>query len=241
MGIIRFVSTITAFLLLTGFGNSEIDNNSDSYTELRHNMVEYQIIGRGITDKNVLKALQTIPRHHFIPKNYINQAYNDHAVPISFGQTISQPYIVAFMTELLDVNKEDKILEIGTGSGYQAAVLSELTDNVFTMEVIKELAEQASERFSRLGFAKIKTMEGDGYYGWEEEAPFDKIIVTAAAGHVPPDLINQLKPGGIIVIPIGKQFSTQYLTVIRKDTNNILTSEKVLPVRFVPFIGQAQE
>ena len=229
------------FLLISGFGSPDLFNKSDTYSDLRLEMVERQIISRGISDRKVLSALKTVPRDLFVPEIYIDQAYADHAVPIGFGQTISQPYIVAFMTELLAVEKGDRILEIGTGSGYQAAVLSELTDHVYTIEIIKELARSAADRFKSFGYKSIESKEGDGYYGWPEEAPFDKIIVTAAAGHVPPDLIKQLKPGGMIVIPIGRQFSTQYLTVIRKDSEGNLTGEPVLPVRFVPFTGKVQE
>ena len=215
-------------------------NDSDIYSELRNYMVERQIISRGVIEKKVLNALRKVPRHLFVPEEYKQLAYEDHPVPIGYGQTVSQPYIVAFMTELLSVDINDKVLEIGTGSGYQAAVLSQLTRSVYTIEIIDELAASAEERLKSLGYNSIEIKNGDGYYGWAEKAPFDKIIVTAAAGHVPPELIKQLKPGGMIVIPIGRQFSIQYLTIIRKDLNKVLSAEQILPVRFVPFVGHAE-
>jgi len=203
-------------------------------------MVRIQIENRGIRDSRVLQAMRDVPRHLFVPEGLRRHAYNDHALPIGYGQTISQPYIVALMTHLLDVKEGDRILEIGTGSGYQAAVLSELTGEVYTLEIIDELAAAAAVRFTDLGYPTITSKQGDGYYGWEEEAPFDGIIVTAAAGHVPPDLIEQLKPGGVMVIPIGRQFEVQYLTVIEKKRNGTLLSRQILPVQFVPFTGRAQ-
>ena len=234
------ILTLLFFLLLSGFGSPDLINESDIYTELRTSMVEKQILARGVSDIRILEVMGTVPRHLFVSEEYIQQSYADHPLPIGYGQTISQPYIVAFMTEILSVESGDRILEIGTGSGYQAAVLSMLTDHVYTMEIIDELALEAEKRLAELGFDSIEIKKGDGYFGWPEKAPFDKIIVTAAAGHVPPDLIEQLNPGGMILIPIGRPFSVQYLTVIRKDLQGIMSAERILPVRFVPFTGQAE-
>ena len=236
-----FIVSLFFILLLTGFGSNDNLKDSDLYSSLRIDMVERQIISRGVSDPQVLEAMKSVPRHLFVPPEDRQMAYEDHPLPIGFGQTISQPYIVAFMTELMQIEKGDKVLEIGTGSGYQAAVLSALTDDVYTIEIVNELAESADNRLKSLGYNSIEVKNDDGYYGWSEKAPFDKIIVTAAAGHVPPELIKQLSPGGMIVIPIGKQFSVQYLTIISKDTSGTLSAERILPVRFVPFVGQAQK
>ena len=236
-----FFTSLIIFFLFSGFGIPDQPESSDLYSELRNNMVDRQIISRGISDKSVLHALRTVPRHLFVPETDIQQSYADHAVPIGYGQTISQPYIVAIMTELLKVESDDRVLEIGTGSGYQAAVLSMITEHVYTVEIIEELAESSGNLFKRLGYTSIELKTGDGYYGWAEKAPFDKIIVTAAAGHVPPDLIRQLKPGGIMLIPIGRQYAVQFLTVIKEDIQGKLTGEQILPVRFVPFVGQAEK
>jgi len=237
----RFSAYLFFFLLTSGSGVGDFTGDPEIYSDLRNEMVETQIVSRGITTKGVVLAMRSVPRHLFVPEEYKQRAYGDHALPIGFGQTISQPLIVALMTELLQVEEGDKILEIGTGSGYQAAVLSLLTDHVYTMEIIAELAQSALDRLNSLNFDSVEVRQGDGYYGWQEKAPFDKIIVTAAAGHVPPPLINQLKPGGLIIIPIGRQFEVQYLTIIRKDNEGGLSSRQVLPVRFVPFVGQAEK
>jgi protein-L-isoaspartate(D-aspartate) O-methyltransferase len=204
-------------------------------------MVEEQIARRGVRDERVLAALRTVPRHLFVPESLSADAYQDSPLPIGHGQTISQPYIVAFMTEALEMRPGDRVLEVGTGSGYQAAVLAELTDRVFTVEILEPLARQAEERLKRLGYASVRVRHGDGYYGWEEEAPFDRIIVTAAAGHVPPPLVRQLKPGGRIVIPIGGVYEVQTLMLVEKDADGRIGSRQLLPVRFVPMTGAARE
>lgn len=212
----------------------------DSTIKQRTEMVKTQIEARGVSNPDVLSAMREVRRDLFVPEDLRSFAYADRPLPIGFGQTISQPYIVALMTELLDVDPGEKILEIGTGSGYQAAVLSHLTDQVFTIEIIKELSLAAGKRFTEFGYEKIMWKNGDGYYGWEGEF-FDGIIVTAAAGHVPPPLIQQLNPGGRIVIPVGSIFQVQYLTLIIKDADGSVSSIPVIPVRFVPFTGAAME
>ncbi|MBI9106403.1 MAG: protein-L-isoaspartate(D-aspartate) O-methyltransferase [Spirochaetales bacterium] len=212
------------------------DDNKDPAQE----MVSSQIEARGVTDLRVLSAMLKVSREDFVPEEYRSFSYADRPLPIGFGQTISQPYIVALMTELLELEEGEKVLEIGTGSGYQAAVLSRLTDEVFTIEIIGELSAAAGKRFSELGYHNIRWKTGDGYYGWAGET-FDGIIVTAAAGHVPPPLIRQLKVGGRMVIPIGGRFQPQVLTLIIKDENHTVTAVPVLPVAFVPFTGEPME
>ncbi|MEX0994210.1 MAG: protein-L-isoaspartate(D-aspartate) O-methyltransferase [Balneolaceae bacterium] len=208
--------------------------------EERHQLADV-IEGQGVTDQDVLDAIRYVPRHLFVPEPMRNQAYRNNPLPIGHGQTISQPYIVAYMAEMLELSPGDKVLEIGTGSGYHAAVLSELTPHVFSIEIIRELGEQASARYKNLGYHTIQTRIGDGYYGWEEQAPFDAIIVTAASGHIPPPLIDQLKPDGIISIPIGSPYQTQTLMKVIKDDEGNVSTERMLPVRFVPMTGAAQE
>lgn len=209
--------------------------------EERARMVLEQIAARNVEDESVLEAMRHVPRHLFVPESYAGSAYADRPLPIGHGQTISQPFIVAFMTELLQVKPGDLILEIGTGSGYQAAVLSELTPNVYTIEIIEELGEQATERFEELGYRSINVRIGDGYFGWNEHAPFDGIIVTCAAGHIPPPLLEQLKPGGRMVIPVGGVYEVQYLVRVTKDEEGRIRSQRLLPVRFVPMTGRAEE
>lgn len=237
----RFLLILLLLPFLSSFGSTDQLTGSDPLLKQRQAMIQNQIVSRGIEDKRVLDALEKVPRHLFVPIEYRRQAYNDHAVPIGYGQTISQPFIVALMTFLLEVTPEDKVLEIGTGSGYQAAVLSHLTDEVYSVEIIEALAREAEERMEDLGYDTIELRESDGYYGWPEKGPFDKIIVTAAAGHVPPPLIEQLNPGGKIIIPLGNPFSTQILSIINKSEEGELTSLQVLPVRFVPFTGRVEE
>jgi protein-L-isoaspartate(D-aspartate) O-methyltransferase len=190
-----------------------------------------------VTNKSVLDALLRVPRHKFVEADWQRQAYNDHPLPIGHGQTISQPYIVALMTEMLELKPSDKVLEIGTGSGYQAAVLTEITTNVYTIEIVKPLAQQAQKRLKAFGLTEDQVRPGDGYYGVEAHAPFDAIIVTAAADHIPPPLIKQLRPGGRMVIPIGPVHSTQRLVMVEKDDQGKVKTRSVLPVRFVPLTG----
>ena len=207
----------------------------DQYKSARERMVNLQIKARGVKNEFVLKAMSKVPRHLFVPKSRIDEAYDDGPVPIGYGQTISQPFIVAYMTEVIDPEKCKKVLEIGTGSGYQAAILAEIVDSVFTIEIITELYKEAKERLEKLGYKNIKVKNADGYYGWKEHAPFDAIVVTAAAEFVPPPLIEQLKDGGKMVIPVGSPFYTQNLVLIEKKEGKIY-SKNLIPVRFVPFI-----
>ncbi len=196
-------------------------------------MVEEQIISRGISDSTVINAMLKVKRHLFVPENFRVSAYEDHPLPIGYRQTISQPYIVALMTELLKANKNYKILEVGTGSGYQAAILSLLADSVFTIEIIPELANSAKEKLEKLGYKNVVVKAGDGYKGWKEHAPFDGIIVTCAPKEIPPMLLEQLAMGGRMVIPVGSYF--QELLLITKDSTGI-SKESIVPVRFVPMI-----
>jgi protein-L-isoaspartate(D-aspartate) O-methyltransferase len=203
----------------------------------RARMVEEQIAGRGVEDARVLDALRRVPRHRFVPERYQRLAYSDQPLPIGEGQTISQPYIVAFMTELLELEPDQRVLEVGTGSGYQAAVASLLADSVFTIEIFESLASSSEARLARLGYGNVVARQGDGYFGWEVHAPFDAIFVTAAAGHVPPPLVQQLAPGGKMVIPVGGAFQVQHLVFVEKRADGRVTTRNVLPVRFVPLLG----
>ena len=200
-------------------------------------MVRYQIEDRNVRDQDVLTAMGTVPRHKFVPERYQDQAYDDHPLPIGLGQTISQPYIVAFMTELLQLEPENRVFELGTGSGYQAAVASKVAGSVYTMEIYKDLADAAKERLKSLGFTNVYAQHGDGYHGWKEKAPFDAIIVTAAADHIPPPLIEQLRPGGRLIIPLGSPFSIQQLVLVTKVLKGKVSERPVLAVRFVPLLG----
>ncbi|MDQ0144028.1 protein-L-isoaspartate(D-aspartate) O-methyltransferase [Cupriavidus necator] len=194
--------------------------------------------GRHALDPRVMAVIGQVPRHEFVPDAQKPHAYENRPLPIGHGQTISQPYIVALMTDLLRVKPGDTVLEIGTGSGYQAAVLSGLARAVYTIEIIEPLGRQACERLQRLAYQQVACKVGDGYYGWDEHAPYDAIVVTAAASHVPPPLIRQLKPGGRMVIPVGAQFLTQYLLLVEKSADGTVSTRQILPVRFVPLGGK---
>jgi protein-L-isoaspartate(D-aspartate) O-methyltransferase len=194
---------------------------ADPYRDERQRMVEGQIKARDVTDEVVLAAMAAVPRHEFVPADQVEQAYNDHPLPIGHGQTISQPYIVALMTELIDLQPGERVLEIGTGSGYQAAILAQLTDQVYTIEIIPALAEQAQATFERLGYDEITAKQGDGYWGWEEHAPFEAIVVTAAPDHIPQPLVNQLADGGKMVIPVGPPGGYQSLWVVERQGEEI--------------------
>lgn len=207
----------------------------------RHELVEKGIKQQGITDPNVLEAMRNVPRHLFVPKPYREHAYLNRPLPIGHDQTISQPYIVAYMTEMLDIEAGDKVLEIGTGSGYQSAVLSELTPRVYTIEIVDPLGKQARERFKKLGYNTIETKIGDGYKGWPEHAPFDAIILTAAPEEIPDPLIEQLKPGGVLVGPVGSTDEAQFLTRVTKSEDGEIESRRKIPVRFVPMTGESQK
>ncbi len=206
----------------------------DPYKETRERMVRTQIENRGVSDKATIKAMKNVKRHLFVPAERIRNAYDDNPLPIGYGQTISQPYIVAYMTELLQPKAGDKMLEIGAGSGYQAAVLAEIINKVYTIEIVPELGKSAKEKLKNLGYDNVEVKIADGYYGWEEHAPFDAIIVTAAAEHIPPPLIEQLKDGGKMVIPVGSPFMVQTLMLVEKHGEKV-TTKSLMPVRFVPF------
>jgi protein-L-isoaspartate(D-aspartate) O-methyltransferase len=217
---------------------SAASGHDTRYAMMRKSMVEGQIKRRGIRDEEILNAMLSVPRHLFVPEKISDRAYDDSPLPIGYGQTISQPYIVAYMTEILEIDNESVVLEIGTGSGYQAAVLSELVKKVYTIEIIPELAESAAHRLLELDFTNVEVKEGDGYYGWSEHAPYDAIIVTAAAGHIPPPLVGQLKKNGRMIIPVGGVFMTQSLVLVTKDHHGRVTSRNMMPVLFVPLTGE---
>jgi protein-L-isoaspartate(D-aspartate) O-methyltransferase len=200
----------------------------------RAEMVERQIRGRGVTDPRVLDAMRTVPRERFVPAALAARAYDDSPLPIGQGQTISQPYIVAYMTEALGVARDHRVLEIGTGSGYQAAVLGELAGEVYTIEIVPELARGAAAMLEALGYANVRVREGDGYAGWPEHAPFDRILVTAAPEEIPRPLVDQLAPGGRLVLPVGEQGRTQWMTIVEKTPDGI-AERRTIPVQFVPF------
>lgn len=193
--------------------------------------------GRVRIARRTLEAMAQTPRHLFVREQDLGDAYENRPLPIGHGQTISQPYIVALMTELLDVKPGDRVFELGTGSGYQAAVLARLGVDVYSAEIVKPLGEQAAEKLARLGHGRVQVKVADGYYGWAEHAPYDAIIVTAAASHVPPPLVQQLKPGGRMVIPVGTSFLMQHLMLIEKQADGSVTTRQVLPVAFVPLTG----
>lgn len=215
----------------------------DSYAARRAEMVEAirrdarvtaRETGRQRFEPRVMEAMATVPRHEFVPERLRHAAYFNRPLPIGHGQTISQPYIVALMTDLLEVEAGDVVLEVGTGSGYQAAVLSGLVERVYTVEIIPPLAASAAERLARLGYSNVEVRHADGFFGWEEHAPYDAVIVTAAASHVPPPLIAQLKAGGRMVIPVGSPFATQQLLFVEKAGDGSLRTRQVIPVAFVP-------
>lgn len=209
----------------------------DPNKEKREKLVRQTIRDRGVKDETVLKAMRSVQRHLFVPAGSMGSAYDDRPLPIGYGQTISQPYIVAYMTEVIKPQPGFKVLEIGTGSGYQAAVLAEIVKEVYTIEIVEALGNAAAERLKKLGYQNIHVKLADGYYGWKEQAPFDAIVVTAAAEFIPPPLISQLKDGGKMVIPVGSPFMTQTLMLVEKKGEKI-TTKSLLPVVFVPFTRQ---
>ncbi len=217
-----------------------LSSEDPSLVEARKRMVERDLKGRDIKDPKVLEVMGRVPRHLFVEPSLKSQAYADHPLPIGEGQTISQPYIVALMTQILQIQPGERVLEIGTGSGYQAALLAELTDQVYTMEIRETLTKQAAERLKELGYDKVRVKYGDGYFGWEEAAPFDAIIVTCAANHIPPPLIKQLKEGGRLIIPLGSTTYFQTLTLLTKKMGKP-DIQHLLGVAFVPMTGEAQK
>ncbi|MBE9559141.1 MAG: protein-L-isoaspartate(D-aspartate) O-methyltransferase [Proteobacteria bacterium] len=219
---------------------------ADEYTLQRKQMIEgiaddvrktAEHINKKSFNDIVMQAMDVVPRHEFVPQNLHSQAYENRPLSIGYGQTISQPYIVALMTDLLQPEPDQHVLEIGTGSGYQAAVLSQLVAKIYSIEIIEELGNSSTRLLDRLGYGNIETRIADGYNGWLQHAPFDSIIVTAAISHIPPPLVQQLKKGGRMVIPVGSRFQTQYLTLVDKDMQGNVTTRQVLPVSFVPFTG----
>lgn len=212
----------------------------DDYTRKREEMVDNQILSRGITDTKTLEAMLTVPRHLFVPENLRNEAYADYALPIGYGQTISQPYVVAMMTSSLQLKGTEKALEIGTGSGYQAAVLAQIVDHVYTIEIIPALAQRAEQTLKEVGYTNVTVKNADGYFGWEEHQPFDVIMITAAVDHIPPPLIQQLKDGGRLVLPLGNPLYYQALTLVEKRGEE-LYAKHISDVSFVPMTGRALE
>jgi protein-L-isoaspartate(D-aspartate) O-methyltransferase len=212
----------------------------DAYFKKRQTMVEHDIKVRGVSDQKVLNAMLKIPRHLFVDESLKTMAYEDHPLPIGDGQTISQPYVVALMTEALRLKRTDRVLEIGTGSGYQAAVLAEIVKEVYTIEIRKSLADRAAGLLEGLGYKNVSVKYGDGYFGWEEYAPFDAIIITAAANHIPPPLLKQLKQGGRLIVPVGSTLYAQTLTLVTRK-NKHFNIEQMTPVAFVPMTGEIQK
>ena len=238
----RLILLLTCLLALPAVSALDVDK----YTSQRQALVEeiaadarrlVKYIDKDALSSNVMQVMATVPRHLFIPAEMRASAYDNRPLPIGYGQTISQPYIVALMTDLLQPRPDHKVLEIGTGSGYQAAVLSKLVKEVYSIEIIEPLGHTAKQTLNDLGYDNVSTRIADGYDGWPEHAPFDSIIVTAAISHIPPPLVKQLKNGGTMVIPVGTRFQTQQLTLVKKDHSGAITTKQILPVIFVPFTG----
>jgi len=233
--------TILAFALVMFFispGFADVVSDSAEFKKARDHMVRTTIKNRGISDPDVLAAMQTVPRHRFVPQNLLSVAYADRPLPIGEGQTISQPYVVALMTEILQPAKDQRILEIGTGSGYQAAVLAQVAKQIYTIEIKKKLYHKANKTLKSLGYNTIKTRHSDGYFGWPEQAPFDAIMITAAIDHIPPPLLKQLKDGGRLALPLGNPFSYQNLVMVTKQGED-LSVKQITGVLFVPMTGYA--
>jgi len=236
-----FYLQLTILLACVNVEGQPIENDTLFYQVLRQAMIEDQIIDRGVSDERVIKAMADIPRHLFVKESLRDLAYADGPLPIGYSQTISQPYIVAYMTEILQPDTHHTVLEVGTGSGYQAAILSKLVHHVYSIEIITELGKEATERLERLGYDNVTVRIGDGYKGWEKHAPFDRIIVTAAPEQIPEKLVEQLKPGGRMVLPVGETFLGQDMLVVKKDKTGQVTTQETIPVRFVPMIHEHRE
>jgi protein-L-isoaspartate(D-aspartate) O-methyltransferase len=225
------VLALLALLGLAGSAAGQQPREDERLAMVRH------IEREGVRDSATLAAMRAAPRHEFVPPEHRARAYGDHPLPIGYGQTISQPYVVAYMTEVLEVRPGMKVLEVGTGSGYQAAVLAEIGVDVYTIEIFEALSAEARARLRRLGYDNVRLEHGDGHFGWPEATPFDRVIVTAAAGYIPPDLIEQLVPGGRMVIPVGSVYGVQNLILVEKDAGGQVSTETLLPVRFVPMLS----
>ena len=242
MSIDKYIPIVISFLFLYLTGAAACAQaDQEKFKTMRHKMVKHQLKRRDIKDKGVLQAMAKVERHLFVPESVQPYAYNDSALPIGFGQTISQPYMVAIMTQCLELKGNEKVLEIGTGSGYQAAILSILAKEVYTIEIVEELSERATKCLKELGYSNVFTKFGDGFFGWPDAAPFDAIIGTAAAGRIPEPLIEQLKPGGRMILPYGRPWGFQYLVVVTKDEAGSIHKENVMPVRFVPMTGEVMK
>ena len=238
---ISFYLQLTMLLACVNAEGQSVEDDTLFYQLLRHAMIENQIIDRGVSDERVIKAMNDVPRHLFVKESLRDLAYADGPLPIGHNQTISQPYIVAYMTEILQPDTHHIVLEVGTGSGYQAAILSKLVNHVYSIEIIPELGKEAANRLDKLGYDNVTVKIGDGYNGWEEHAPFDRIIVTAAPEQIPKKLVDQLKSGGLMVLPVGKTSFGQDMRVVKKDKTGQVTIQETIPVRFVPMIHEHNE
>ncbi len=234
----RLFLFLSAIALLHSGSNADAIDENQKFITARENLVKYNIESKGITDPKVLAAMRSVPRHRFVPARIISSAYADTALPIGEGQTISQPYVVALMTASLKLELSHRVLEIGTGSGYQAAVLAEIVKEVYSIEIKEKLHNRSRQLLNSLGYRNIVSRHGDGYFGWEEAAPFDAIMITAAVNHVPPPLLKQLKPGGRLILPLGNPFSYQNLTLVTKTEKGYKTRQ-ITGVLFVPMTGVA--
>ncbi len=235
----RFLLTVIGLCLLITFPARAQDKKTE-YRDAREKMVRQQLKARGIEEPDVLSAMRQVPRHAFVPDSLKDRAYTDNPLPIGQGQTISQPYIVALMTASLEPDGSDRVLEVGTGSGYQAAVLAEIVQEVYSIEIKEKLQETATKTLSALGYTDVHTRHGDGYFGWPEAAPFDAIMITAAVDHIPPPLLEQLKDGGKLILPLGNPFSYQNLVLVTKQDEDY-TVRQITGVLFVPMTGHAME
>ena len=238
VGLAVFVATHSGLAFAAALDDRAGDRREMLAVVQAHARFSTGALGRDHIDPKVIAAMAFVPRHEFVPAAMKPFAYGDRPLPIGYGQTISQPFIVALMTDLLRVEKDHTVLELGTGSGYQAAVLAPLVRRVYSIEIIPGLAESAAATLERLNYANVTTRAGDGYYGWPEAAPFDGIVVTAAASHIPPPLVEQLKPGGRMVIPVGGPFAVQHLMLVEKQADGRVRTRQLLPVRFVPLTGK---